>query len=407
MGSQLPAATSALRRLLKAARLHDATPALKSLLPLTAVGVEVPLSSPSAPPLLFLVKSVIRQGALPSAALRGVTELLEANLRRGRRYERKIRDEELRSLRSGGVQSSSHSNLAWYHSRLTAALQRATSSELVRKARAQAADSERARWLEGAWAAAAAAAGVPKKGAGPVAGTSARGALALAAHPDEHVAAALPDDPVDLFREMLALGVVPPRRMVVHALCSLALSGEHGDFERALGVLYILDLHTPHVACTTCVDALVSGALLTQPPSGGMDRALDVAVALHTSCQLVPSTGVVNRMLEVAASRVSDGRSLQRCKDAMRRFAAARVPILGDVSVALLAAAMRLNDRHTAVWSCRQVRARGGSVPAQLLLDLLEWSVADGDTGAAEFLTEELLRTDKALYLAAINNPSC
>jgi len=91
----------------------------------------------------------------------------------------------------------------------------------------------------------------------------------------------------------------------------------------------------------------------------------------------------------------------------MRRFAAARVPILADVSVALLSSAMRLNDRATAVWSCRQIRARGGSIPAQLLLDLLEWSVADGDASCVDFLTEELLRTDKALYLAALNNPSC
>jgi hypothetical protein len=38
---------------------------------------------------------------------------------------------------------------------------------------------------------------------------------------------------------------------------------------------------------------------------------------------------------------------------------------------------------------------------------LLEWSVADGDASCVDFLTEELLRTDKALYLAALNNPSC
>jgi hypothetical protein len=387
-----------LRRLLRAAAAHDATPALKALLPLTAVGVEAPLSSPAAPPLVALCKSLL-QAPVPGAStllLRGVTDLLEANLKRGRRYERKMREEEQRSLRVKGNQAvgqgggATGENLAWYHSRLTAALQRSAGSEPVRQARLQAAEGERRWWVNHAWAA---------SGAGqqrPATGTS----TASAAH-------SLPDNPVDILREMHAVGLMPPRRMVVHAISSLALSGEHGDLERALAVLFFMDMHTPHVACTNCVDALVSGALLTQPPSGGVERALDIAEALHTSSQLVPSTAVVNRLLEVAASRVTDEQSLQRCKNAMRRFAAARVPILADVSVALLSSAMRLNDRATAVWSCRQIRARGGSIPAQLLLDLLEWSVADGDASCVDFLTEELLRTDKALYLAALNNPSC
>ena len=385
---------SVLRRLLRAAAAHDKAPALKALLPLTAPAVELPLSSPEAPPLRTLAIAALRQkgaqaegpvGGL-AAALTGVTELLEANLKRGRRYERKMRDQERQSLRGTPPRSagtSQNSNLPWFHSRIQAAL----GKEKDETRRQALADSDTRSLVAQAWAAAGKAPPSHIPHSKP-------------ASPDE-------DDPVAILREMQAVGLSPPRRMVVQALTSLAQSGAPEDYEKALQLLFFLDLRTPHVACTSCVDALVAGCLLTQPPSGGVWRALSVAEALHTSAGLLPSTAVANRLLEVAAGAVDDTLTLQRCKDAMRRFAAAQVPLLSDVSVQLLTAAMRLNDRGTAVWCCRQIRARGGSIPAQLLLELLEWSVADGDSSSSDFLTAELMKDNKGLYLTALNNPSC
>ena len=391
---------SVLRRLLRAAAAHDKTPSLKSLLPLTAPGVEVPMSSPEAPPLRTLALAAVRQRATAegqpggglASALAGVTELLEANLKRGRRYERKMRDQERLSLRGPaprGAYQSQNTNLPWFHSRIQASLSRDKEAEETRRRRQALAASDTLGFVAQAWASAGMAPPLPLSG----------GSLVKPPPPD--------DDPVAILREMLAVGLSPPRRMVVLAITSLAQSGSPEEWEKALQALWFLDLRTPHVACTSCVDALVSGCLLTTAPSGGVWRALSVAEALHTSAGLLPSTAVANRLLEVAAGSVDDAQTLQRCKDAMRRFAAARVPLLSDVSVQLLSAAMRLNDRGTAVWCCRQIRARGGSIPAQLLLELLEWSVADGDSSSSDFLTEELMRDNKGMYLSALNNPSC
>ena len=390
---------SVLRRLLRAAAAHDKSPSLKSLLPLTAPGVELPLSSPEAPPLRTLALAAVRQRAAAegqpggglATALAGVTELLEANLKRGRRYERKMRDQERLSLRGPaprGASQSQNTNLPWFHSRIQASLSRDKETEETRRRRHALAASDTQGFVAQAWASAGVAPPSPLSGGSPV-----------KPPPD--------DDPVAILREMMAVGLSPPRRMVVLAITSLAQSGSPEEWEKALQALWFLDLRTPHVACTSCVDALVSGCLLTPQPSGGVWRALSVAEALHTSAGLLPSTALANRLLEVAAGSVEDAQTLQRCKDAMRRFAAARVPLLSDVSVQLLTAAMRLNDRGTAVWCCRQIRARGGSIPAQLLLELLEWSVADGDSSSSDFLTEELMRDNKGMYLSALNNPSC
>jgi hypothetical protein len=390
---------SVLRRLLRAAAAHDKTPSLKSLLPLTAPGVELPLSSPEAPPLRTLVLAAVRQRAAAegqpggglASALAGVTEMLEANLKRGRRYERKMRDQERQSLRGPAPRGagSQAQNLPWFHSRIQASLSRDKEAEETRRRRQILAASDTQGFVAQAWASAGAVPPSPLSGGSPV----------KPPPPD--------DDPVAILREMQAVGLSPPRRMVVLAITSLAQSGSPEEYEKALQALWFLDLRTPHVACTSCVDALVSGCLLTSAPSGGVWRALSVAEGLHTSAGLLPSTSVANRLLEMAAGCVVDTHTLQRCKDAMRRFAAARVSLLSDVSVQLLTAAMRLNDRGTAVWCCRQIRARGGSIPAQLLLELLEWSVADGDSSSSDFLTTELLKDNKGMYLSALNNPSC
>lgn len=51
--------------------------------------------------------------------------------------------------------------------------------------------------------------------------------------------------------------------------------------------------------------------------------------------------------------------------------------------------------------------SHGGSVPAQSLLELIEWAAEVGDRKKLAFLEDELFASGKGQYLAALNSPSC
>jgi hypothetical protein len=384
-------ARSALRRALRAAAAHDRRPALKALLPLAAPGVEASLDAPGAAPLRLLVAHAAR--ALPrdapgptqvagAAALADVAALLEANLARGRLYARKMREEERRSLHAPGP-APTPPNLAWFFSRMDAATRRAPATDDAKAARLQQHKLRHRAQLAQARAAA---------GLAPLPRRAPAAASAAATRPGEEL-----EEPIVILRQMVAVRCVPPRRMVLDALRALALSGAPGDFERALEVFFFLERATPHLACTACVDALVQGCLEASPPPpprtpAPVWRALGIAEAMLSTAGLLPSTHLVNRLLETAARGVHDAATLQRCRAAIRAFAAAGVPILEDVSRALLAAAERVRDFPAALSACRQVAHRGGALSTAQLRAMLAWALDENDADAAAWLQAEEVR---------------
>ena len=81
---------------------------------------------------------------------------------------------------------------------------------------------------------------------------------------------------------------------------------------------------------------------------------------------------------------------------------------VGDQAWAsLLAAAERQGTLETAFRVVRLQKARGGSPNAEAVHSLLEWAVEVGDKDLAAWLEDELVKTGKAQYLAALSNPKC
>lgn len=343
------------RRVLRLAAAHDRQPYLKALLPLSGVGVDVPLDESRAPPLRLLVLHALRSPPDPSspAALPAVARLLEANLKRRKLYTAKQKAAERASLAEPKASPVSP-NVAWFFSRLDAACQRTAGGD------------------EGAARRAAAAAAAQ------------RTALQAAAGQAAPFTPAAAEEPLSILQQMLELQMVPPRRLVVHSLKCLALSGAPGDYEQALRVLWLADLHTPHLLCGECVDALVAGALA----EGHTWRALSVAEAMHLSAGLLGSSHIVNKVLTQAATMAADLAQLERARLACRRFAQAGVPVLEDAGVALLNSAQRLACLPTALAACRGIRQRGGVLGLPLLHYMHLWAVTEGDVDGAAFLEE-------------------
>ena len=389
-------ARSSLRRLLRAAAKHDQMPQLKALLPLAAPSVEVSLDAPTSVPLLVLVKHAVRSlqpvGAsdeahrTAAAALRDAASLLELNLKRESAYTRKKRAEEMRSLSQPPHTASP--NLAWFHNRMEAATRRNNAGDEAVAARA-ARQRQRTR---AHLSQVRAAAGLPP--------LQPRAAPPLVATGEEL------EEPLTVLHQMVAARVAPPRRMVQSALTSLALSGVPGDFERALGVFWFMETATPHRMCSNWLDALVNGAMEAQPPPPPgapphVWRALSIAEAMQMTARLVPSSHVVNRLLLAVAASAEDAAGVARTRSAITRFAASGVPILEDVSVALLSAADRVGDLDAATAACRQIRGRGGHLKPELLEALLHWAKSVRDEEAASWLHAEMVEAQEAQARAA------
>jgi hypothetical protein len=392
-------ARSSLRRLLRAASRHDRLPALKALLPLASPSVEQSLDSPGAVPLRVLVSHAVRTlqpvGApaeahrLGAAALRDAASMLEANLRRESAYMRKKREEEQRSLR-GVAPPAASANLAWFHSRMETAARRNVGGEEAAAARS-ARQRQRTRAL---LAQVRAAAGLP-----PLQRATSPPAAAAGEEP-------LQEEPLAVLHQMVAARVVPPRRLVQLALTSLAASGVPGDFERALGVFWFMETATSYRLCSSCLDSLVMGAMEAQPPPPAgapphVWRALSIAEAILMTARMVPSSHVTNRLLEAAAASADDAAGVARARAAISRFSSAGVPILEDVSVALLGAAERVGDLAAATAACRQIRSRGGILKAELLEALWHWAKSLRDEDSATWLHAELVAAQQAAAKAA------
>jgi hypothetical protein len=98
---------------------------------------------------------------------------------------------------------------------------------------------------------------------------------------------------------------------------------------------------------------------------------------------------------------VSDGAGVARVRSAISRFFSAGVPILEDVSVALLGAAQRVGDLGAATATCRQIRRRGGNLDPELLTELWHWAKSQNDEESAAWLHAELTAAQQAAAKAA------
>jgi len=135
-------------------------------------------------------------------------------------------------------------------------------------------------------------------------------------------------------------------------------------------------------------------------------RALHVLQALR-EVSYPANHAATNAVLGRCAAAARSAEALEVADAAMAAAAAAHVPVFDRTYQTLMLAWERIGERTKCIDKMLEMKERGWSPDAQILLDLYQWCMEEGDQDSAAVVEKELVLSGKAQYLAALASPRC
>jgi len=230
---------------------------------------------------------------------------------------------------------------------------------------------------------------------------------------------------LDVLDSMLQVGCRPTATVYLQALEQL--SERHGAFPLTLDAFWRWEMygaadgrtadHSEEIATALVRSALLdegSGASDGRPAPPSWRHPVGVWRALVETAGALPSERATNQLLRRLGSLGAHCKSTDEAQEIARAAAAVTreasrhsSAVTASAYKSMIGAFSRAGDMQAAFDCAVGLVSRGGSIPAEASLELLEWAAEEGDRDKAAFLEEELAATGKASYLAAINSPSC
>mmetsp|Transcript_19156 Transcript_19156/g.41923 ORF Transcript_19156/g.41923 Transcript_19156/m.41923 type:complete len:260 (-) Transcript_19156:265-1044(-) len=142
--------------------------------------------------------------------------------------------------------------------------------------------------------------------------------------------------------------------------------------------------------------------------STSLEKMIEVAEG-HAWFQLYFSNdaAAADALLGRCAAAARSAEALEVADAAMAAAAAAHVPVFDRTYQTLMLAWERIGERTKCIDKMLEMKERGWSPDAQILLDLYQWCMEEGDQDSAAVVEKELVLSGKAQYLAALASPRC
>eukprot|EP00873_Tetraselmis_striata_P003127 jgi/Tetstr1/423391/TSEL_014077.t1 len=225
---------------------------------------------------------------------------------------------------------------------------------------------------------------------------------------------------LDILRSMHQVACIPTAEIYMQAMDQL--SRREGAYPLVVDALWLWEAHgkgADHISLRKAdvADCLIRSSLLDTkrlPMEASWRHPLGVWRAMLSGGIGAPENTLSNQVLSRVATAATrhtaraDKREMLAClkravKDGISHGVRLSLATRGDLLKGFLAT----GDMKAAFNTAASLASHGGSVPAQSLLELIEWAAEVGDRKKLAFLEDELFASGKGQYLAALNSPSC